>query len=107
MKLLPTAVLAVAVILLAACAAPGADSYRDQRPVLDLRQYFDGEIEAPAARFRKVYISFVYGISVTGRNCFRPPWGGSGKVAGIRDLTDHLCYRRARTRTGHRKSCRF
>lgn len=45
MKLLPIVLLA-AMTLLAGCAAPGAESYRDQRPVLDLRQYFDGEIEA-------------------------------------------------------------
>lgn len=45
MKLLPIVLLAT-MTLLAGCAAPGAESYRDQRPVLDLRQYFDGEIEA-------------------------------------------------------------
>ncbi len=44
--LLPLAVLAVAVTLGAGCATPNVDSYSDERPVLDLREYFDGEIEA-------------------------------------------------------------
>ncbi len=46
MKLLPMALLSAAAALIAGCAAPGVEAYRDQRPVLDLRQYFDGEIEA-------------------------------------------------------------
>ncbi len=46
MKLLSMALLSAAAALIAGCAAPGVEAYRDQRPVLDLRQYFDGEIEA-------------------------------------------------------------
>ena len=46
MRLLRFALLAAAVTLGAGCAAPNVDSYRDKRPVLDLRTYFDGEIEA-------------------------------------------------------------
>ncbi len=46
MKLLSIALLSAAAALIAGCAAPGVEAYRDQRPVLDLRQYFDGEIEA-------------------------------------------------------------
>ena len=37
---------AVAIMLITGCAGPRVDSYRDQTPVLDLREYFDGEIEA-------------------------------------------------------------
>lgn len=33
-------------LLLAGCAGPGADSYRDEKPVLDLRSYFDGTLDA-------------------------------------------------------------
>ncbi len=46
MKLLSIALLSAAAALITGCAAPGVEAYRDQRPVLDLRQYFDGEIEA-------------------------------------------------------------
>ena len=46
MRLLRFALLAAAVTLGAGCATPNVDSYRDKRPVLDLRTYFDGEIEA-------------------------------------------------------------
>lgn len=46
MKSLSMALLSAAAALIAGCAAPGVEAYRDQRPVLDLRQYFDGEIEA-------------------------------------------------------------
>jgi len=35
-----------AATLIAGCAGPRVDSYRDETPVLDLREYFDGEIEA-------------------------------------------------------------
>lgn len=35
-----------AAILIAGCAGPGVDSYRAEIPLLDLRTYFDGEIEA-------------------------------------------------------------
>ncbi len=34
------------VMLITGCAAPRVDSYRDEKPVLDLREYFDGDIEA-------------------------------------------------------------
>ena len=38
---------AMAVILLGACASPmEPDDYRDQTPALDLRQYFDGTLDA-------------------------------------------------------------
>ena len=46
MILLRFALLAAAVALAAGCATPNVDSYRDERPVLDLRSYFNGEIEA-------------------------------------------------------------
>ncbi|NIO40968.1 MAG: DUF3833 family protein [Burkholderiales bacterium] len=46
MKFLPLVVLAAATVLLAACASPGVESYSEERPLLDLRRYFDGEIEA-------------------------------------------------------------
>ncbi len=46
MKLLSIALLSAAAALITGCAAPGVEAYSDQRPVLDLRQYFDGEIEA-------------------------------------------------------------
>jgi len=46
MKYLWLAFLTAAATLIAGCAAPRVDTYRDERPVLDLRQYFDGEIEA-------------------------------------------------------------
>lgn len=42
---LPVLLLAAATVI-AGCAAPRVDSYRDEKPVLDLREYFDGEIEA-------------------------------------------------------------
>ena len=48
MKFLPLALLTAAATLIAGCATPRVDTYRDERPVLDLRQYFDGEIEAHA-----------------------------------------------------------
>ncbi|KPK35189.1 MAG: hypothetical protein AMJ66_01905 [Betaproteobacteria bacterium SG8_40] len=34
------------VTLIAGCAAPRVESYRDEQPVLDLREYFNGDIEA-------------------------------------------------------------
>jgi hypothetical protein len=46
MKFLPLALLTAAATLIAGCATPRVDTYRDEIPVLDLRQYFDGEIEA-------------------------------------------------------------
>ncbi|MGD8476840.1 MAG: DUF3833 domain-containing protein [Burkholderiales bacterium] len=46
MRLLCLALLTAAVTIGAGCAAPNVDNYRDERPVLDLREYFDGEIEA-------------------------------------------------------------
>lgn len=46
MKLLRIALLAGVVATGAGCATPDADSYRAERPVLDLRTYFDGEVEA-------------------------------------------------------------
>lgn len=46
MKFLPIALLTAAAILVAGCAGPRVDTYRDERPVLDLQQYFDGEIVA-------------------------------------------------------------
>ncbi len=46
MKLLPLAFLTAAAMLIAGCASPRVDSYREELPILDLRQYFDGEIEA-------------------------------------------------------------
>lgn len=46
MKLLSIPLLTAVALLIVGCAAPGIEEYRDQRPVLDLRQYFDGEIEA-------------------------------------------------------------
>ncbi len=33
-------------LAVAGCAAPGIDSYRDEKPVLDLARYFDGHIDA-------------------------------------------------------------
>jgi starvation-inducible outer membrane lipoprotein len=33
-------------LLLAACASPGPEIYRDEKPVLDLRTYFDGTVDA-------------------------------------------------------------
>ena len=32
--------------LLAGCASPGPELYRDERPALDLRTYFDGTVDA-------------------------------------------------------------
>ena len=46
MKMLQIALLAAAVALGGGCATPDVGSYRDERPVLDLQTYFDGEIEA-------------------------------------------------------------
>lgn len=34
------------VALLAGCAAPGPETYRDQKPALDLMRYFDGTVDA-------------------------------------------------------------
>jgi hypothetical protein len=34
------------VMLLAGCASPGPEAYRDEKPVLDLRSYFDGTVDA-------------------------------------------------------------
>ena len=34
------------VALLAGCAAPGPETYREQKPALDLLTYFDGTVEA-------------------------------------------------------------
>ena len=41
----PAWITAVA-LLIVGCAGPRADVYRDERPLLDLREYFDGEIDA-------------------------------------------------------------
>jgi len=41
---LVTALFAVA--LLAGCATPGPETYRDQKPALELMDYFDGTVEA-------------------------------------------------------------
>ena len=46
MRILRFAMLAAAVALGGGCATVDVDSYRDERPVLDLRTYFDGEIVA-------------------------------------------------------------
>jgi len=40
------AFLLAVVALTVGCAAPRVDSYRGEKPVLDLREYFDGDIEA-------------------------------------------------------------
>lgn len=40
------AALAIAAGLTAGCAGPRADSYREERPVLDLKEYFQGDIDA-------------------------------------------------------------
>ena len=37
---------ALAALLLGACAAPNVADYADQKPVLDLKTYFNGELEA-------------------------------------------------------------
>jgi hypothetical protein len=46
MRLLPAALLTAAALLGTGCATPKVESYRNERPVLDLRDYFDGQIEA-------------------------------------------------------------
>jgi hypothetical protein len=46
MKFSPLALITAAATLVAGCAGPRVDSYRDEQPVLDLMEYFDGEIEA-------------------------------------------------------------
>ena len=46
MRFLQLALLTAAVMISGGCATPNVDNYRDERPVLDLREYFDGEIEA-------------------------------------------------------------
>jgi Protein of unknown function (DUF3833) len=47
MKFSRLALLIVAVAtLLAGCAGPRVDVYRDEAPVLDLKEYFDGQIDA-------------------------------------------------------------
>ena len=46
MRMLPLALLGAVTTLIIGCASPRVDSYRDERPVLDLREYFDGEVEA-------------------------------------------------------------
>jgi len=33
-------------VLLTGCASPGPEIYRDEKPVLDLRTYFDGTVDA-------------------------------------------------------------
>jgi hypothetical protein len=33
-------------VLLAGCASPGPEAYRDEKPALDLRTYFDGTVDA-------------------------------------------------------------
>ncbi|UCD70422.1 MAG: DUF3833 domain-containing protein [Betaproteobacteria bacterium] len=43
---MPFALLTAAATFIAGCAAPRVDTYRNERPVLDLREYFDGEVEA-------------------------------------------------------------
>lgn len=37
--------LALGALVLAGCAAPSPDRYRDQKPPLDLRQYFNGTVD--------------------------------------------------------------
>lgn len=44
MKFLKPFVIAAAAFLLAACAGPDPSKYVDQKPVLDLKQYFNGTI---------------------------------------------------------------
>jgi len=46
MRFLQLALLNVVVMISGGCATPNVENYRDERPVLDLREYFDGEIEA-------------------------------------------------------------
>ena len=46
MRMSPLALLGAVTTLIVGCASPRVDSYRDERPVLDLREYFDGEVEA-------------------------------------------------------------
>jgi len=46
MRRMSLALLAAALTIAAGCATLNVESYRDERPVLDLREYFDGEIEA-------------------------------------------------------------
>jgi hypothetical protein len=41
-----TFLIAAAVLLLGACAGPNVADYADQKPVLDLKTYFNGELEA-------------------------------------------------------------
>lgn len=36
----------VVATLMAGCAGPRVDAYRDETPVLDLKEYFDGQIDA-------------------------------------------------------------
>lgn len=37
---------AAGALLLSGCAAPSIDAYRDEKPVLDLRSYFNGTLDA-------------------------------------------------------------
>ncbi len=41
-----TFLIAAAALLLGACAGPNVADYADQKPVLDLKTYFNGELEA-------------------------------------------------------------
>jgi hypothetical protein len=43
---LPRLLVLFALALLAGCAGPKPEAYRDQKPVLDLREYFDGTVDA-------------------------------------------------------------
>ena len=46
MPALKRALCTVLVMLLTGCAAPRVENYGDESPVLDLREYFDGRVEA-------------------------------------------------------------
>ena len=45
-RLLLASSAAAAALSLGGCAAPGIDSYANEKPVLDLRQYFNGTLDA-------------------------------------------------------------
>ena len=46
MKLLLSFLATLALLVLSACASPKPSDYADERPVLDLQQYFNGDITA-------------------------------------------------------------
>lgn len=46
MPLLTRALCAFLALLFSGCAAQRIETYRDESPVLDLREYFDGQVEA-------------------------------------------------------------